>query len=140
MSCLANHAHCTEYEDLENVAPEDWKVWEATCGATQMETGNQCDPRQFKKLCFEDKWSGWNFNTGNANADYNGDGVITDEENAKFHLDMAQDSLIGGIGQAFHDNAEDAVAAHNGGSDDGLTGQDIIDEEELGIANGLGGM
>lgn len=133
MKCLYNHGHCDEYADTDNLEPENWRVWESTCGAGQMEEGKQCDPRQFKQLCFEEKWSGWDFNTGNANADYNGDGVITDEENAKFHMDMASESLLGGITDAFHQNALDANAEHNGTTDFGVSGQQIIDDEEAGM-------
>jgi len=127
MTCLSNHGLCSEYDDVENVSDANWRVWRSECKPEIMSEGNMCDPRQFKKHCFEDKWSGWNFNTGEASADYDNDGVITDEENVKFHLDMASESLMGGITHAFNDDSMQATSPQ----DDGVvSGQDIIDEED----------
>jgi len=72
--CLHQHAGCTEYreDNLENltaVQKEAYSVNAVDVGCTSPDAeidtmrsaGGLCDPMQFKDLCLEEKWNGWNF-------------------------------------------------------------------------------
>merc|ERR1712183_581301 len=72
--CMHQHAGCATYADdnLENLTDAQKEVYSVTaadvsCSSSDAEivamrsTGGLCDPVQFKDLCLEEKWNGWNF-------------------------------------------------------------------------------
>jgi hypothetical protein len=128
--CLYENGNCAEFANPSTLTGDANNWWAPSCGANLVAEGKACALNQFKEICLREKWNGWNFNTGNASADYNGDGIITDDENRKFHLDMAADQLLGAIGNTFDEGSLEAMQHYDEGAGDaGEMGQDIIDQE-----------
>jgi len=72
--CLHQHAGCATYADdnLANLTDAQKEAYSVTAAdvsctspdaeiVTMRSAGGLCDPMQFKDLCLEEKWNGWNF-------------------------------------------------------------------------------
>ena len=107
--CLNTHAGCTEYDngfDYSALHDDQKKPWSVTCGTVTEDmrarrTGNQCDPTQFKTLCLEEKWNGWNFNGADGDTiNYTqmmDDGAITKSESDSFLADGVNSNILDAV-------------------------------------------
>ena len=107
--CLNTHAGCTEYDngfDYSALTDDQKKPWSVTCGTVTEDmrarrTGNQCDPTQFKTLCLEEKWNGWNFNGADGDttsySQMMTDGAITKSESDSFLADGINSNILDSI-------------------------------------------
>jgi len=107
--CLNTHAGCTEYDegfDYAALTDEQKKPWNVTCGTATTEmrarrTGTQCDPTQFKTLCLEERWNGWDYNGSDADsmtyAQMMADGAITKTESDNFLADGVNSNILDAV-------------------------------------------
>lgn len=115
--CLHQHAGCAAYaeDNLVNLTDAQKNVYGITAAdvsctssdseiTAMREAGGLCDPVQFKDLCLEEKWNGWNFDRLNQGdmmyQDIAADGTVTQAETDAFLNDGINGNLIESIHEA----------------------------------------
>lgn len=115
--CLHQHAGCATYADdnLANLTDAQKEAYSVTAAdvsctspdaeiVTMRSAGGLCDPMQFKDLCLEEKWNGWNFDRQNAGEQtYDsiaGDGQLTSGEVDGYLADGINSNLASSIHEA----------------------------------------